>query len=214
MLYLKGEGTDKNFELAFYWFQKAANNGETSAQYNLGLCYEFGFGVRKNKAKAFEFYKKSSINGNINAKFQLGYCYINGIGTGNDREKGFELYNEAANNNTQIITNEKVNYLDKVCDWYYKSAENNANNAEALYNLGLCYEIGQGVYQNEIRAFEFYKKSAHQGFTDAQYKLGYCYEHGIGVDINKETAFGLYKLAADNGSCDAQEVLQDDIIII
>jgi TPR repeat protein len=37
-----GEGTEKNLEEAAHWFQKAANNGDYIAQYNLGECYELG----------------------------------------------------------------------------------------------------------------------------------------------------------------------------
>ncbi|UZO08179.1 uncharacterized protein OCT59_028441 [Rhizophagus irregularis] len=205
MLYLRGEGTEKDLNTAIYWFQKAAKNDESYAQNNLGLCYELGLGINKDEIKAFEYYKKSAENGNINAKFQLGYCYVSGVGTEVNKIRGFELYDEAAgnnNNNIQVINNEKIDtYLDKINHWYKKAAENDSS---ALYDLGMCYEFGKGVYQNEIRAFEFYKKSAHQGFNDAQCKLGYCYDHGIGVDINKEKAFEFYKLAAEKNNCEAQ----------
>ncbi|PKC74018.1 kinase-like protein [Rhizophagus irregularis] len=205
MLYLRGEGTEKDLNTAVYWFQKAAKNDESYAQNNLGLCYELGLGINKDEIKAFEYYKKSAENGNINAKFQLGYCYVSGVGTEVNKIRGFELYDEAAgnnNNNIQVINNEKIDtYLDKINHWYKKAAENDSS---ALYDLGMCYEFGKGVYQNEIRAFEFYKKSADQGFNDAQCKLGYCYDHGIGVDINKEKAFEFYKLAAEKNNCEAQ----------
>jgi TPR repeat protein len=41
-IYYMGEGTEKNLEEAAHWFQKAANNGDYIAQYNLGECYELG----------------------------------------------------------------------------------------------------------------------------------------------------------------------------
>ena len=43
----------------------------------------------------------------------------------------------------------------------------------AQYNLGYCYEFGIGVEKNEVKAFEYYKKSADQGYLDAQLILGY-----------------------------------------
>ncbi|GBC43731.2 kinase-like domain-containing protein [Rhizophagus irregularis DAOM 181602=DAOM 197198] len=196
---------DTNFRKSFNYFQKAAEKENKFAQYILGDFYKNGLGINKDEIKAFEYYKKSAENGNINAKFQLGYCYVSGVGTEVNKIRGFELYDEAAgnnNNNIQVINNEKIDtYLDKINHWYKKAAENDSS---ALYDLGMCYEFGKGVYQNEIRAFEFYKKSAHQGFNDAQCKLGYCYDHGIGVDINKEKAFEFYKLAAEKNNCEAQ----------
>ncbi|GBB95591.1 hypothetical protein RclHR1_02570025 [Rhizophagus clarus] len=208
MLYLRGEGTEKDLNAAVHWFQKAAKNDENHAQNNLGLCYELGLGINKDEYLAFKYYKKSAENGNINAKFQLGYCYINKIGTKIDKKKGFELYDEAVkeyNDNTHFMNNEKFDDdLDKIRNWYKQAATNDSN---ALYNLGVCYESGQGVYQNEIRAFEFYKKSANQGFNAAQCKLGYCYDHGIGVDVDKEQAFKFYKLAAEKKYCEAQKSL-------
>ena len=38
--YYKGEGTEKNLEKTFYWYQKAAVNDNVEAQYNLALAYE------------------------------------------------------------------------------------------------------------------------------------------------------------------------------
>ena len=147
--------------------------------------YELGIGINKDEIKAFEYYKKSAENGCTSTKFQLGYCYVNGIGTKINKVKGFELYNNAANGIQNFSEDEEelVNDLDKVSYWYHKAAEN--DNKFALYKLGEFYELGKGVCKNEMRAFEFYKKSADQGFIDAQYKLGHIYNHGIEIDNNK-----------------------------
>src|SRR5699024_6947193 len=39
-------------EKAFYWNQKAANQGHAKAQYNLGYMYDYGKGVSQDYAKA------------------------------------------------------------------------------------------------------------------------------------------------------------------
>ena len=40
--------------------QKSAENGNETAQYFLGLYFEYGDGVEKDEFKAFEWYKKSA----------------------------------------------------------------------------------------------------------------------------------------------------------
>jgi len=85
-----------NYEKAFYYFQKASENGYKVAQHNLGVCYRDGISVSKNERKAFELFNKSAAQGYIDGKFQLGYCYDHGIGTEINKTKAFELYKEVA----------------------------------------------------------------------------------------------------------------------
>jgi len=46
-LYEKGKGTEKDLEMAFYWYRKAAESGYSVAQNNLGLLYEKGEGTER-----------------------------------------------------------------------------------------------------------------------------------------------------------------------
>ncbi len=39
---------------------------------------------------------------------------------------------------------------------------------EAQFNLGILYDLGQGVAQNKMMAAAWYRKSAEQGFAAAQ----------------------------------------------
>ncbi len=48
-----------------------------------------------------------------------------------------------------------------------------------------------GLKKNEIKGFEYYKKSAENEYVNAQFQLGYCYYEGIGTEVNKEKAFEL-----------------------
>ncbi|CAB5321269.1 unnamed protein product [Rhizophagus irregularis] len=45
-------GTKKDLEKAFDLYQKAAENGDKEAQFNLGVCYEVGNGIEKDEVKA------------------------------------------------------------------------------------------------------------------------------------------------------------------
>jgi TPR repeat protein len=52
LLYLNGLGVKENYTLAFYWFQKSAEEKYAEAQGNLGLMYLFGLGVPESKKDA------------------------------------------------------------------------------------------------------------------------------------------------------------------
>ncbi len=43
---------EKDEKKAIEWYQKAADQGDASAQYNLGVCYANGGGVEKNDRMA------------------------------------------------------------------------------------------------------------------------------------------------------------------
>ena len=50
---------------------KAAEQGHSQAQYNLGLCYANGCGVAKNPSEAVKWYRKAAQQGVQEAKVKL-----------------------------------------------------------------------------------------------------------------------------------------------
>ena len=53
----------RNYTKAVEWHQKAANQGNSKAQYKLGLMYRDGIGVRQNKLQAKEWFGKVCDSG-------------------------------------------------------------------------------------------------------------------------------------------------------
>ena len=51
--YDHGNGTDKNIELAYKWFLKAAKQGHMESQYNIGFFYAHGDYVKQAIKKGF-----------------------------------------------------------------------------------------------------------------------------------------------------------------
>lgn len=76
--------------------------------------------------------------------------------------------------------------------------------AEGQYNLGYCYEYGDGIAQDHKQAVYWYKKAAGQGYAKAQYNLALCFYNGSGTDMNREEAAKLFRLAAEQGDMYAQ----------
>ena len=56
----------------------------------------------------------------------------------------------------------------------------------------------------EVKAFEWYKKSAEQEDRTAQYYLAICYRYGNGVEKDEVKAFEMYEKSAEQGDNDAQ----------
>jgi excinuclease UvrABC ATPase subunit len=108
--YENGEGTEKNLKKAFYWYQKAAENGDEEAMFNLALFYENGKETEKNLEKAFYWYQKAAENGNEKAMFNLAIYYENGEGIEKNLEKAFYWQKIAESNKIRI------NYNDELCN--------------------------------------------------------------------------------------------------
>jgi len=69
-----------NYKKAFELFQKVANDGDVTAQYNLGLMYYNGDGVRQSYIEAVKWYRKAANQGYVYAQYNLGVMYYNGQG--------------------------------------------------------------------------------------------------------------------------------------
>jgi|TARA_B110000967_G_scaffold6241_1_gene6254 TPR repeat protein len=60
--------------------------------------------------------------------------------------------------------------------------------ADAQFNLGIMYDIGEGVPENNAEAVKWYRKAADQGHAKAQFNLGLMYNNGEGVPENDAEA--------------------------
>ena len=78
---------------------------------------------------------------------------------------------------------------------------------EAQYNLGLLYDLDQGVRQDYQKAIEWYEKAAAQGDVDAQYNLGSLYAQGRGVKQDYQKAREWLEKSAAQGYAGAQCLL-------
>ena len=60
-----------NLEKAVSWYQRAAEQGEATALFNLGGMFRKGYGVPQNDRKALEHYRQAAAKGNAQAKQML-----------------------------------------------------------------------------------------------------------------------------------------------
>ena len=72
-------------------------------------------------------------------------------------------------------------------------------NANAQTILGVMYDNGEGVPENDVEAVKLYRLAAEQGYAPAQNNLGVMYEKGEGVPENDVKAYVWYSVAAAQG---------------
>ena len=69
------------------------------------------------------------------------------------------------------------------------------------------YLSGEGIKQDNNKAFDWYKKAALQGQAEAQYNFGSMYYNGTGVKQDYATAFMWLQKAANQNVDEAQELI-------
>ncbi|HJX51885.1 MAG TPA: tetratricopeptide repeat protein, partial [Polyangia bacterium] len=115
--YDNGVGVPQDHAEAARLFRKAADQGDASAQANLGRAYDNGEGVPQDYAEAARLFRKAADQGNASAQSSLGLAYFRGKGVPQDREKAARLFRKAADQ----------------------------GNASGQHNLGRAYFAGLGV---------------------------------------------------------------------
>jgi TPR repeat protein len=151
---------------------KAADHGDATAQYYLGVMYYNGNGVKRDYAKSFKLYQKAADQGYTGPMYNLGMMLDNGLGVPRNHLEALRMFRAAADGGF----------------------------AQAQYWLGTLYENGNGVEKDNFQAAEWYKKAADQGNAQAQTSLGYLLKEGVGIPKNYTEAVGLFKKAAEQGN--------------
>ena len=83
-------------------------------------------------------------------------------------------------------------------------AQAQQGDALAQYNLGVMYDSGVGVTQDDKQAVKLYRKAAEQGDVRAQFNLALRYNNGQGVTQDYKQAVKWYRKSAEQGHADAQ----------
>jgi uncharacterized protein len=86
----------QDYAQAALWYRKAAEQGDTVAQTNLGNLYYDGPGVLRDYAQAVLWYRKAAEQGDADAQDSLGDLYLHGQGVPRDYAEAYFWYDLAA----------------------------------------------------------------------------------------------------------------------
>lgn len=81
----------------------------------------------------------------------------------------------------------------------------------AQFQVGVIYESGLGIEQNQTQAAQWFEKSALQGHVDAQYNIALMYASGRGVKEDEGIAMMWFARAAKQGDKESRKILLDFI---
>lgn len=165
LILLGSGGLSKNYEEAFNWALRSAEQGYLPAYNRLGSMYMRGLGTDKDVAKGLEYYTKAAEAGDVGALYQLGECYF--------------LDKEVAQDYVRALS-----YWQKAADLEHSPSQN---------MLGVLYFEGLGTAQNYEKAYELFTKASLNGELMAFYNLGYAFYHGYGTDQNYDRALPLFE---------------------
>ena len=152
--------------------RRAAQQGDTGAQYNLGVLYVLGQGVPQDDVEGTRWLRLAADQGYALAEYNLGVMYDNGRGVPQDDAEATR--------------------------WFRLAADQGF--IPAQHKLGVMYETGRGVPQDSAEAVRWYRLAADQGWAEAQHYLGVMYAGGLGVPQDYVAAHMWLNLAAAQAS--------------
>ncbi|XP_014384611.1 PREDICTED: death ligand signal enhancer isoform X2 [Myotis brandtii] len=168
-----------NHTAAFSYFQKAAERGYSKAQYNEGLCHEYGRGTSRDLGKAVLCYQLAASQGHSLAQYRYARCLLQGPTPSRDpeRQRAVFMLKQAADSGLReaqaflgvLFTKEP--YLDEQRAVQYLWLAANNGDSQSRYHLGICYEKGLGVQRSLGEAVRCYQQSAALGNEPARERL-------------------------------------------
>jgi TPR repeat protein len=189
---------------AVFWYQKAAEQGDSVAQFLLGLHYD-----HDDFEQALGWYRKAAEQGDADAQFRLADMYEEGFGLPVDFVQAAFWYRQAAERGKPDAQHSLAHAYAhgrgvrkncaKAAAWYREAAENPQYEqaTDAQRELGILYRNGLKDY---AQAAVWFRKSAEDNDIDAFVNLADLCFDGLGVRRNPKQAVTWYRKAASLGS--------------
>ena len=199
-----------NGKAAIKYYKEAAQQGNTEAQYCLGVCYY----TSRDYDEAVKWYRKAAGKGHVEAQAKIN-AIEQELKEQEERKKADEkladLRKAAEDGDTEAQAKSNAIELEikeqEELAALRKAAKDGDVNAQ--FNLAENYFGGINVAQSHEKAVKWYRKAAEQGHLTARYCLANCYYYGTGVWEDLLRAKKYYHNAAKRGHVAAQFMLAE-----
>lgn len=217
VMYLNGEGVDKDYGKAADWFEKTYEDPWSFMRFDgqvaMAFLHHNGLGVPRDYVKACYLFEEAANIGNPFDIYNFEKEPISQLSVRPDLTESLAWFREAAREDDagaqfclavayfRGLTVEKDQA--QVIYWLEKAAR--LGNPWSQYYLAHMYEEGDGVEKNAAEAAKWLEKAALQEFKEAQTMLGVAYYAGEGVPQSEEKAKYWLRKAIENGDTEAVE---------
>jgi TPR repeat protein len=216
-------GMPKDPGQAVFWLTQAAEQGNVTAQTNLGLLYRTG-AIPKDEAKSNFWYGKAVAQYRAKAEqgsgidqYQLGVMYRQGLGLPKDNEQALIWLRKAvarqdgaaglANSEIRQIEQEGAPPPPAPPDFDAVRAKAESGDAAAQTRLGLLYIDDKSPLKDLTLGANWIRKAAAQGDADAEDAMSDLSFSGNGVARDQAQALGWLRKAAEHGRAESQYAL-------
>jgi TPR repeat protein len=205
LLYLSGQGVEKDYKIAYKYFNDSKEF--FWSKYNLAYMIINGLGVNIDHMLAKQYFDEIIQDNNDSyTLYALGTMYANAEAVNQDYEKAKEYYEKSAllGNTTALksIGNLYINghgvekNINKAIEYYIKSAKGNNTTSQNI--LAIFYFDGECFLQDYTQALKWYRKSAFMGDSADSYRmLAVLYTQGYGITKDYSQAVKYYKKAIE-----------------
>lgn len=216
--HIEGTLEPANVPRGMAMLEAAAAEGNSLAQYSLGLIYREGRGgLAPDGPKAAGFLEKAAAQGHAVAMYDLAIMLRDGAGVPVDGKASLAWLEKASAlgdaDSMAALGYAYEQGIGAAADfvrarsWYARAAD--AGQIDAMTNLGRLYEAGEGGEQDYARAFALYGRAAEAGNPTAMANLANLHEFGLGTEANpKQAAYWLAR-AIMAGNRDTLDQLLD-----
>ena len=211
-----GLGTEQNYEKAFEWFLKSAQEGNKFAQYSLANLYYYGNGAEKNLKEAFGWYMRSAKQGQPYASYAVAQMYSKGEYVEHDEKTAQKYYNQALSGFLKLEADGQADDnlfykigamykngfgteadMNKAIGYFKRSAE--LNNKNGLYEYGKALLLGENITQDIPKAMDCLEKAVRLGNLNAKRFLALEYISGEHIEQDIDKGIEMLTECADGG---------------
>ena len=170
--YQMGNYVECDIDKAIELYEKAADQGNSTAQFALSMLLQERELTERNKELSDQYLNKAAEQGNV-----LAYAAL--LDRNNDPEKLEFIIKSAEKGDTlaQVVlggyyyslSDQQEDQRKQAIVWWEKAAEQGLALAE--YQLGICYNEGDLVERDVKKALDYWRRASSHGFSEAQIDL-------------------------------------------
>jgi TPR repeat protein len=221
ILYLRGQGVERDLVQARAWLEKAAAHDDPYALYALARAMEESLGPAVPDAvRAADLYRRAAEKGHPLAALRYGLALMEGAGVRKDgaaaqkwllqadRDGVPEAALALADMTVRMPANKDKSANEKLValaiGWYRAAAD--AGVPSAQFKLANAYFAGRGVSRDPAQALSWYGRAARQGLVEAQHALGILLLGGVAGPRDSVEGYKWLLLAEKGGNPDSRAV--------